>query len=115
MNALSASLRSKPPEKPSYPWGPAARNAAVAELVVALALLLFAENLVGFGRFLELFLGFPVSRVAIRMVFEGELAVGFLYLVNGRIPTDAENLVVVPFCHSSPDSPCAAKGIKNAV
>jgi hypothetical protein len=45
-------------------------------------------------------LGLGVVRIAVRMVFHGQLAVGLLDLVVRRVAVDAEDFVVVALlCH----------------
>ena len=70
-------------------------DAGVAEPVVQAALLGVGEHRVRFGRHLELFFGFRVARIAIRVMFHGQLAIGALDLDLGRRPRNPEDLVVV--------------------
>jgi hypothetical protein len=70
-----------------------------AELVVGGALFVVAEHLVGFGRFLEILFCALVPRILVGMVFDGELPVGFFYFVLGRAAGDAQDFVIISFCH----------------
>src|SRR5690606_32251787 len=71
----------------------------VAVTVVGGALVLVRENLVGFLRFLEVLFRLGVVRIAVRVVFHRELAVGPLQLVFPGIAIDAEHFVIVAFGH----------------
>ena len=74
--------------------------AGVAEAVVALALLRVAQDLVCFRSLLEFFGSLFVARIAVRVVFHGKLAVGFLYFVLGGVFRDAKDFVIVAFLFS---------------
>src|SRR5690606_9957851 len=81
----------------------------VAELVVAAALLLVGEHLVGFGTFLEahlrIGLGSGVGAVlAVGMVFHRQPAVGALDLVAAGRPADPKYLVIVALRHCHAES-----------
>jgi len=78
-------------------------DAGVAELVVGGALLRVREHLVGLLRLLELLLGLRVVRIAVRMEFHGQLAVGLLDLFFGSVAIDAEDFVIVAFSHGCLD------------
>ena len=71
-----------------------------AELVVLLPLLWVVQHIVSLCGLLELFLGFLVAGVAVRMILDGYLSVSLLYLIGiGRL-ADAQHFVVVSFlCH----------------
>ena len=60
-----------------------------------------AQDLVGLGRLLELLLRFFVSRIPVRMVLHGELAVALFYLVFRGVRLHAQDLVVITFCRHS--------------
>ena len=75
------------------------RDTGVAEAVVARALLGVGEDGVSLGRLLELLLGLLVAGVFVRVVADGELAVGALNLRLVRAPAHAEDFVVVAFAH----------------
>src|ERR1043166_3728120 len=75
----------------------ARRDSGVAEVVVARALLGVGEDGVGFRRLLESLLGLMVAGVLVRVVADGELAVGALDLGLARAPAHAEDFVVVAF------------------
>ena len=66
-----------------------------AELVVDFAFLLVAQDVVGFGDFLELLFGLFVAGIDVGMVFTRELAKRFADLVRGRGLFDAEGRVIV--------------------
>ena len=74
-----------------------------AELVVDLALLLFGEDVVGFGDLFEFFFGLLIPGVHVRVIFAREFAEGLADLIlRGRL-LDAECAVVVLglwSCHS---------------
>ena len=59
--------------------GPGTRaESGVTKLVVGRFFLGIAQGLIGFTDFLEFLLGLLVVGVLVRMIFDGELAVGFL-------------------------------------
>ncbi len=68
-------------------------------LIVGLALRRIAQHLVGVRRLLETFLGRLVPGVLVRVVPEGEAAVGLLDVLRRGIVRHLEHLVVVPFSH----------------
>ena len=72
-----------------------ALDARLAVAVVAGALLVVGEDLVGLGRLLEALLGLPVAGVAVGMVLHGELAERAAHVVPRGVPLDAQHLVVV--------------------
>src|SRR5690606_32881974 len=76
-----------------------AADARVAELVIGGALARLLEDFPGLLDLLERGLGFRVARVAVRMVLHGEAPVGLLQLGLGRVPRQAEHLVVVALRH----------------
>jgi hypothetical protein len=53
------------------------------------------QNFVSLGRFLELFFRLFVPGIAVRMVFQGELALLLLDLFRGGVPGHPQNAVVV--------------------
>ena len=71
----------------------------VTELVVLLALLRIAEDLVGLGALLELRLGFLVARVLVRVILDRQATVGAFDLVGRGVLLDAQDGVVVPCGH----------------
>ena len=66
-----------------------------ANLVVHLALLLVAENVVGFRDFLELLLGLFVARIDVGMIFAREFAEGLADVIRSGRLLDAEQCVIV--------------------
>ena len=74
--------------------------------IVYMALLRVVQDLVGLGRFLKVFLGFLVPRIAIGMIFEGQLPIGLLYLIFIGLTRDAQDLVIVSLTHASAIPPC---------
>src|SRR5690606_36065146 len=72
-----------------------AHGAEPADLVVLLALLLVADDVVGGRDLLEPLLGGGVTRVGVGVVLARELPVGALDLLGRRRLGDAEDLVVV--------------------
>ena len=77
--------------------GPAAGHPGVAVVVVGRPLVRMAEDLEGLGGLLEFDDGLLVARIAVRVVLQGELAIGFgdLTVAGGTI--DAEDLIVIAF------------------
>jgi hypothetical protein len=54
----------------------------MTELVIPGSLFRITQDLVGLGRFLESGFGFRIIRIAIRMIFHGQLAVGLFQLLS---------------------------------
>jgi hypothetical protein len=73
----------------------------VSEAIVGRAALAVAQHLVRFADLLEAVLGGPVAGILVRVILEGELAVGLLQVLIGGRPLDSEHLVVVTL-HRSP-------------
>ena len=73
----------------------AGRSGLVPEAVVALPLVGIREHGVRVGRLLELLLGGAVTRVAIGVVADGQLAIRRLDLLQGCRTVEAQDLVVV--------------------
>ena len=63
----------------------------VAELVVLGSLVRIRKDRIGFGDFFELLFRQLVVRIAIRVIFLGQLAVGFFYAVRVGFAIDAED------------------------
>ena len=84
-------------------------NAGMTVLIISRAFLAVRENFVGLFGFLEVFFSFRVVRVAVRVMFHGQLAVGLLDFVIGGVTIDAENVVKVAFCHGFESVPVDAK------
>ncbi len=79
---------------------PRALQALVPELVVDLPFLGVAQDLVGFRGFLEAVFRLAVAGVPVRMVLQGEFAIGRFELGVGRLAVDPQDLIVIPFgCH----------------
>ncbi len=76
-------------------------DSRVAVLIVGRAFVRVRQYLVSLFGFLELRLGLRIIRIAVRMVFHRELAVGLFDLVIRRIAIDAEHFVKVFFGHDS--------------
>src|ERR1017187_41020 len=72
----------------------------MAKSVIGGALLLVAEDFVGFADFLEFLLGFLVSRILVGMVFERQLAIGLLDFLFRDRALDAKHLVIIALGHS---------------
>ena len=81
----------------------ALREGGMAETVVGGPLLPVRQHLIGFVELLEVDLGVLVARVAVRVIFHGELAEGGFQLRLVRALADAENLVIVAFGHRRPE------------
>ena len=71
----------------------------MAVSVVCGALLRVREYAVSFGGFLELLLGGMVAGIPVGMELESELTVGALQFLIARPAFDAQNLVIIAFCH----------------
>ena len=67
----------------------------MAIAIVGGALLRIAQDAVGFGGFLEFFFGLLIVGIAIRMVFQRQLAVGALERRRVAIAADAEDFVII--------------------
>ena len=74
--------------------------AGKAELIIALAFLRVGKHIVGFVDLFELFLGFFIAGVQVRVVLFGKFAVGTLDLGIRGVFADAQHLVIISFfCH----------------
>ena len=71
----------------------------MAEAIVGGALLRVAEHAIRLGGLFEFLFGVRIVRIAVRMVLQRQLPVGGLHLSVVRIPANAENFVIVSFCH----------------
>ena len=76
-------------------------GAVESELIVLLALLLVAQHAIGFGSFFEFLLGLFVARIAVWVIFDGNLSVSLLDFVISGLLTDAKYLVIVSLSHNS--------------
>ena len=86
----------------------------VAELIVALALIVVGENLISLGGFFELGLGLGIVRVAIRVILERKTPIRAFDLVGVGGALDGEDFVIVSgsWHESSPRAfPLGAQGI----
>ena len=73
----------------------------MAVVIVGRASFRVTQRLVGLTDFLEFFLGRFVTRIFVRMKFDGQLAVGlFDFLIVG-VAADAEHLVIIALGHDS--------------
>ena len=79
-------------------------------LVVSRALLPVGKDFVGFLDFLEVFFRLGIVRIAVRMVFHGQLAVGLFDLVIGSVTVDAKDVVKVAFAHGEKGEGGRGKG-----
>ena len=75
-------------------------DARMTITVVGRALLLVAQDFVGFFDFLELFFRFFAVRIAVRMVLHGQLAVGLFQFIVRGVLCHAQGFVVITFCHN---------------
>jgi hypothetical protein len=80
-------------ETASATSGPA--NTFMAKAVVAGALFLVAENVVGLGRFFETLDGGIVTRISVRVVFYGEYFEGLLDFIRRSVARHSEDFIVV--------------------
>src|SRR6266404_1646065 len=74
---------------------------AVAVLIVEGAFLGIAQDFVSFTEFLELFFGCFIAGIFVRVIFYGELAVGFLDFLVGSCSLNREDFVIIAFGHGS--------------
>ena len=77
----------------------ALRPHVVAELIVFLAFLRVGEHIVGFGCLLEFLFGLLVAWIFVWVVFDSQLAVGFLKLFRCGCLRYAEHFVVISLVH----------------
>ena len=73
----------------------------MAEAVVHLPLFRIGNDRVRFGGFFEFLFSGVVAGVAIRVIFQRQLAVGAFHFRIGRAALDAENFVVVALAHDA--------------
>ena len=71
----------------------------MAVLVVGRTFLGIIQDLVSLAQLLELFLGGFVTRILVRVIFHGELAVRFFDFVLAGAPWQAEDLIIIAFRH----------------
>ena len=76
-----------------------ALECGVAVLVIGSALLRVAQYFISFLRFLEMFLGFRIVRIAVGVMLHRQLAISLFDIFVRSIAVDAENFIVVFFCH----------------
>ena len=74
-----------------------ALQTGVAVAVIGRPLLRVAQDAVRLGGFLEAVLGARIVRVAVRVIFEGQLAVSALDILFPGLPAKTENLVIISF------------------
>src|SRR5690606_5539855 len=74
---------------------PAILESRMAEAVIGRPLLRIAQGFVGFVDFLELLLRLHIARVAVRMIFHGELAESALQFFFIGVSRHAERLVKI--------------------
>ena len=74
-------------------------NAGVAVAVIGVALAAVAQHVVGLAHFLELVFGLLVTRVAVRVIFHGHLAIGLLDFFVGGVLAHPQHRVIVAFGH----------------
>jgi len=68
--------------------------------VVNFSLFRIAQDFVRLGSLFEEAFSLLVTRIFVRMVFEGHLSIRFFYLRVTRIPIDSKNIVVIPWLTS---------------
>jgi len=71
----------------------------MTELVVYLPLLRVAEDLVRLCRLLEPLLSLFIARIAVRMVFKGQMPITFFYFSIRGVSTYTEDLIIVSLLH----------------
>ena len=79
--------------------GSALFKGGVAEAVVGSSLVRIGKHFIGLPQLLELFLRGGVVRVAVRVVFQGQLAVGLFNLVICGAFGNAQDFVIIFFSH----------------
>jgi hypothetical protein len=67
----------------------------VAEAVIRGLLVRIREHLVGLSQLLELLFRGRIVRIAVRVVLQGQLAVGLLDLIIGGVLGNAQDLVII--------------------
>jgi hypothetical protein len=95
-------VRAEPGLPVSAPRPPRAARppgAYTAEAVVLRPFGLVLQDLVGLVHMLELLLVLLIPLVLVRVILMGELPVGLLYLLIGRVPIDPEYLVKICLLH----------------
>ena len=78
---------------------PALLKGGMTETVISGALFGILQHIVSLVQFLELGFGFCIALIAVRVPLHRKLAIGFLEVILARIARDAENLVIIAFCH----------------
>ncbi len=78
-----------------------ALKGGMAEPVIGRALLLIGEHGIGLVNFLELFLGFRVSCILVRMVLHRQFAIGRFQRLAVDAALNAQYFVVVAFAHTA--------------
>ena len=73
--------------------GPGALERGVAEAVEGSALVRIDQDVISLRKFLEVFLGLGVARIAVRVVLHGELAVGAFEFLHAGAAGNFEDLV----------------------
>jgi len=86
----------------------------MAEAVIGRAALRILQRLVGFVDFLETLLRGGIAIARIGMAFLGETAESGLDLAVTRVASYAQDVVVAPFCHSTPLRTLAAAVLPKA-
>ncbi len=70
-------------------------QAGMAIAVVSLPLVRIGKDLVSFGRFLESLRGLVIARIAVRMILQRHLSIGFLDLLDRGVAADPEDFVKI--------------------
>jgi hypothetical protein len=81
---------------------PGIPQALVTVLIIETALFRVPQYFVGFGGLFKILLRCLVSRIAVRVVFQGQLTITLFDLFGGGVAPDSENLIVIFVigCHS---------------
>jgi hypothetical protein len=80
-------------------------DARMAKLVIGLALAGVGEHFVGLLRLLEKLLCFRIVRIAVRVILHRQPAIGFLDFFFRGVAIDAEDFIVIAFCHVDSTKP----------
>src|SRR5690606_15058494 len=81
--------------------------------VIGRALLAVLQDVVSLVDFLELQLGFGITRIAIRVILHGQLAIGLLDDFVGSAPGDPESFIEACFRHGLNDVSVSVRRLRS--
>src|SRR3972149_2082356 len=99
MDATGAAGGPLAPVEAAAPAGLLPARVIRAQAVIVGALFRIAEHLVSLVGFLELVLSAFIVGVAVGVILERQLAIGFLDLVLAGLPSQPQNLVTIHIFH----------------